>query len=73
MQPFSVPKRWTVAEYLQTGLSFGVHHLLRRAPADIIDNLIDDEYEFLRTSRFQSDPIESRFSQYRQMSIGRFF
>ena len=43
-----------------------------RAQADLIDELIDDGYEFVRTARFQSDPIERRFSQYRQMSGGRF-
>ena len=43
-----------------------------RAQADIIDELIDDGYEFLRTTRFQSDPIERRFSQYPQISGGRF-
>ena len=42
------------------------------AQADLIDKLIDDGYEFVRTARFQSDPIERRFSQYRQMSGGRF-
>ena len=36
----------------------------RPAQADIIDELIGDGYEFVRTSRFQSDPIECRFSQY---------
>ena len=29
-------------------------------------------YEYVLTSRFQSDPLERRFSQYRQMSGGRF-
>ena len=29
-------------------------------------------YDFVMTSRLQSDPIERRFSQYRQMSGGRF-
>ena len=43
-----------------------------RVQADLIDKLIDDKYEFARTSRFQSHPIERRFSQYRQMSVGRF-
>ena len=43
-----------------------------RAQADLIDKLIDDGYDFVRTSRFQSDPIEKCFSQYQQMSGGRF-
>ena len=40
--------------------------------SDLIVELIDDGYEFVRTARFQSDAIERRFSQYRQMSFGRF-
>ena len=43
-----------------------------RAQADLIDELIDDGYEFVKTARFQSDPTERRFSQYRQMCGGRF-
>ena len=42
------------------------------AQAELIDELIDDGYEFVRTARFQNDPIEGRFSQYQQMSSGRF-
>ena len=42
-----------------------------RPQADLIDELIDDGYEFV-TARFQSDFIERRFSQYLQMSGGRF-
>ena len=43
-----------------------------RPEADLVNELIDDGYKFLRTARFQSDPIERHFSQYRQMSGGRF-
>ena len=43
-----------------------------RTQADLTDELIDDGYEFVRTARFQSDPIERRFSQYQQMSGGTF-
>ena len=42
-----------------------------RAQADLINELIDDRYEFVSTTRFQSGPIERNFSQYRQMSNGR--
>ena len=31
-----------------------------------------EEYNFIITSRFQSDPLERRFDQYRKMSGGRF-
>ena len=43
-----------------------------RAQAELIDELTDDGYDFVETTRFQSDPIERRFSQYRQMSDWRF-
>ena len=33
---------------------------------------LSEGYDFVMTSRLQSDPIERRFSQYRQMSGGRF-
>ena len=36
------------------------------------DLLKIDCYKFILTARFQSDPIEMRFGQYRQMSEGRF-
>ena len=43
-----------------------------RAPANFIEELIDDGCEFVRTARFQSDTIEKRFSRYGQMSGERF-
>lgn len=43
-----------------------------RVQAVRINKLIDDEYGFVSTARFQSDPTESCFSQYQQMSSGRF-
>ena len=43
-----------------------------RAQAILIDELLVDCYQFVRTARLQSDPTERRFSQYRQMSGGRF-
>lgn len=43
-----------------------------RCHANLIEDLLSEGYDFVLTSRFQSDPIERRFSQYRQMSGGRF-
>ena len=40
--------------------------------ASLIEDLLNDGFRFVMTSRFQSDPIERRFGQYRQMSGGRF-
>ena len=38
----------------------------------VIDELLNDGYDFILTARIQSDPIERHFSQYRQMIGGRF-
>ena len=41
--------------------------------AALIEDLLTiDGYKFVLTSRFQSDPLERRYGQYRQMSGGRF-
>ena len=36
-------------------------------------DLFEEGYSFIVTAKFQSDPLERRFSQYRQMSGGNFF
>ena len=43
-----------------------------RCHASLIEDLLSDGFEFVLTSRFQSDPLEKRYGQYRQMSGGRF-
>ena len=44
-----------------------------RAQASLIDDLLEnDGYDFVVPRRFQSDPLERRFSRYRQMSGGDF-
>lgn len=43
-----------------------------RSHAMLIKDLLAEGYEFVMTRRLQSDPVEHRFSQYRQMSGGRF-
>ena len=43
-----------------------------RAQALLVEELLGEDYEFVMMGRFQSDPVERRFSQYRQMSGGRF-
>ena len=40
--------------------------------ARLIEDLFDDGYDFILTAPLQSDPLERRFSKYRQMSRGRF-
>ena len=65
IQSFSVKKRLTCQTKSGLITTF-------RAQADLIDELIDDKYKFVRNARFQSNPIERRFSQYQQMSGGNF-
>ena len=43
-----------------------------RCQASLNEDLFDDGYDFILTARFQSDPLERRFGQYRQMSGVRF-
>ena len=43
-----------------------------RCHAALIEDLLLDNYKFVLTSRFQSDPLERRYGQYRQMSGGNF-
>ena len=44
-----------------------------RSHASLIEDLLDSgHYDYVLTARFQSDPIEKRYGQYRQMSGGRF-
>ena len=43
-----------------------------RAQAHLIDELLEEGYSFVLMGRLQSNPIKRRFSQYRQMSGGRF-
>ena len=42
------------------------------AQADIFEKSIEFGCELVRTTRFQSDPIEKRFSQHRKISDRRF-
>ena len=42
------------------------------ATASLIDDLLEESCTFVLTSRLQTDPLELRFSKYRQMSGGRF-
>ena len=46
--------------------------LTLRAQSALISELLSEGYKFVMTGRLQSDPVERRFSQYRQMSGGRF-
>ena len=43
-----------------------------RSQADLLDELLMDDHKYILTARLQSDPIERRFSQYRQLNGGHF-
>ena len=43
-----------------------------RCQASLIEDLLKEGYEFVLTSRLQTDPLEKRYGQHRQMSGGRF-
>ena len=43
-----------------------------RCTASLIEDLLNDGYSYVLTARFLTDPLERRFSRYRQMSVGRF-
>ena len=43
-----------------------------RAQGRLCSDLFEEGYSFIITAKFQSDPLERRFSQYRQMSGGNF-
>ena len=43
-----------------------------RAKALLVEELLEEGFEYVIMSKLQSDPIERRFSQYRQLSGGNF-
>ena len=45
---------------------------LRSQAMLVTELLVEDGYQFIMTARMQSDPVERRFSRYRQMSGGNF-
>ena len=46
--------------------------LTMQAQAHLVTDLLQEDCEFVIPAKFQSDPLEQRFSQYRQMSGGNF-
>ena len=59
----------------QLGLSKQTFNAListNQAIADLTSDLFNERYQYVLTGRLQTDPLERRFSQYRQMSGGRF-
>ena len=46
--------------------------LTLQAQAHLVSDLLQEGYEFDIPAKFQSDPLEQRFSKYRQISGGNF-
>ena len=66
-------EQWKSSQTLGlTNQTFDALILTCRSIADLCDDLFSDGYEYIMTERFQTDPLERRFSQYRQMSDDRF-
>ena len=63
----SIYKRFTLTS--QTASAFTRTLLCHTS---LIEDLLEEDFEFVLTSRFQSDSIEWRFAKYRQMSGGSF-
>ena len=66
-------EKWhTSPHFTLTPHTFSALVVTLRGQAMLLHDLLIEGYEFVMTTRFQSDPLERRFSQYRQMSGGRF-
>ena len=59
-------------EYGLTKQTFDALICTNQAIADLSTDLLNEGYLYVLTGRLQTDPLERRFSQYRQMSGGRF-
>ena len=44
-----------------------------KGTASLIEDLLSEGYDYILTSRFQTDPLEKHFGKLRQMSGGTFF
>ena len=62
----------TASHFCLTKQTASAFVLTLRSQAMLIQELFAEGYEFVLTRRLQSDVVEKRFSQYRQMSGGRF-
>ena len=56
---------------LSAQTSFALRRTIR-CHAALIEDLLAEGFDFVLTVRFQSDALERRYGQYRQMSGGRF-
>lgn len=61
-----------ISDFCLTKKTFKAFVVILRAQAMLMQELLEEGYEYVFTHRLQSDPLENRFSQYQQMSGGRF-
>ena len=66
-------QKWSISPYFNlTPQTTSALINTLQSQAMVIDVLLNDGFDFILTARHQSDPIERRFSQYCQISGGRF-
>ena len=66
-------EKWSECEYFTlTPQTSKALTTTLRASASLIEDLLSEGYDYVLTARFQTDPLELRYSKYRQMSGGRF-
>ena len=59
-------------KYAMSKQTFSAFITTLRCTASLIEDLLNDGFSYVLTARFQSDPLELRYSKYRQMNGGRF-
>ena len=64
---FTGCSRFTLSAQTANALQITLH-----GTADLIEDLLSDGYNYVLTSRLQTDPLEKHFGKLRQMSGGRF-
>ena len=66
--------KWTTssAKYTLSPQTANALSVTLRGTASLIEDLLEEGYRYVLTARFQTDPLERRFSRVRQMSGGRF-
>ena len=67
-----IESRAQISDFCLTKQTSKVFVITLRRQAMLMQELLDEGYEFIFTRWFQSDPLENKFSPYRQMSGGRF-
>ena len=70
--PRKAPQNLFFRRTNSTNQTFDALILICRSIADLCDDLFSNGYEYIMTGGFQTDPLERKLSQYRQMSGGRF-